>query len=271
MSNGNVKFYYGSDGISWTQLGATQSTTANAMANAAIPLRIGNWADILYFFTGKIYRVTISNSIGGTPVVDFNPASYNAATSQSSWVSASGETWTINVGSAVNGYKGCIVSKSIVMGDGVDDFLTPAAGNTPAVPTTMYCAFRGWKNNGGLVRGVFGSQDANYFIGRYNSNNIATYAGGNTYLNVATSTDTLNLATYVRRNGTNELQVNNGAATSVTENSNTVTSSKVNIFFINAGYDMSIFSVGITTLGADTTTRRTAMYNALRTFDNNAY
>ena len=91
--NGDVKFYYGSDGINWTQLGATQSTTANSIASAAIPLRIGNWANILYFFTGKIYRVTISNSIGGAPVVDFNPNQYTGA---NIWTSTTSEVWTVN-------------------------------------------------------------------------------------------------------------------------------------------------------------------------------
>jgi len=270
-STGVVAFYFKiNDSDSWTQIGANVAGASGSINVGNTTLNVANTSG---FASSQeaFYRATISNTIGGTPVVDFNPASYNAATSQTQWVSSTSETWTINQVTATSGYKGWLVDRTYIMGDGVDDFLTPAAGNTPAVPTTMYCAFRGWKDNGGLARGVFGSQDANYFIGRFNYSNIATYAGGNTYLNVATSTDAIKLATYVRRNGTNELQVNNAAATSVTENTNTNTGSKVNIFFINAGYDMAVFSTGIITSSADTTTQKTAMYNLIRGMNNNAF
>mgnify|MGYP000237531048 CR=1 FL=1 len=236
-TTGDIKFFTSADGITYTQLGTTVSGLTGSLNSPNTILEIGSIVTgTLQNFTGKIKNVKLFKDDSFTTITqNFNPATYNAATSQTQWTSTTGEIWTINTGTATTGYKGLLVTKTILMGDGVDDFLTPAAGNTPAVPTTMYCAFRGWKDNGGLARGVFGSQDANYFIGRFNSSNISTYAGGNTYLNVATSTDTIKLATYVRRNGTNELQVNNGSANSVTENTNTVTSSKVNIFFINAG------------------------------------
>jgi hypothetical protein len=70
---------------------------------------------------GKIYYVTIDG------ILDFNPASYNAATSQTAWTSATGEVWTINTGTATTGYKGCLVSRNIVQGDGVDDKLVSGA------------------------------------------------------------------------------------------------------------------------------------------------
>jgi hypothetical protein len=63
---------------------------------------------------GKIFRATIANSIGGAPVVDFNPNQYNAATSQTQWTSSTGEVWTINTGTAATGYKGVLVDRTIL-------------------------------------------------------------------------------------------------------------------------------------------------------------
>ena len=108
--------------ISFSSFGTPAIGYIGALGNPNNTVQIGTYsASQLFSFQGKIYRATIANSIGGTPVVDFNPATYNAATSQTQWTSSTGEVWTINTGTATTGYKGCVVSKTIIMSDGIDD------------------------------------------------------------------------------------------------------------------------------------------------------
>jgi hypothetical protein len=129
---------------------------------------VGGIAEV---FSDKIHYATISNTIGGTPVVDFNPNQYNAATSQTQWTSSTGEVWTINTGTAATGYKGQIVTKTTTQGDGIDDrlisstinFVTPsnlfvACANLPTSPgTTAICGGNNllyYTQDGGLRRSV---------------------------------------------------------------------------------------------------------------------
>jgi hypothetical protein len=114
-SGGNSTYFYTStDGVTYTQLGSTivNSGTTSIYAGST-PLQIGandtNGAENP--LRAKIFRATISNSIGGTPVVDFNPSQYNAATSQTQWTSTTGEVWTINQ-SVGNTLKGTIVDRT---------------------------------------------------------------------------------------------------------------------------------------------------------------
>ena len=112
-STGNISFFYKTlSSDSWTQLGTTITSTTGAFNNINQQLEIGTIGNGGNFrFTGSIYNVTISNSIGGAPVVDFNPSQYNAATSQTQWTSTTGEVWTINQ-SVGNTLKGTIVDRT---------------------------------------------------------------------------------------------------------------------------------------------------------------
>lgn len=123
-STGVITFYTSTDGTNWAQLGVSLNGTTGNLYNANQILEIGSrntgGNDI---FSGTIYRAQIYNGINGTLAVDFNPSSYNAATSTTQWTSATGETWTINTGTASSGYKGVLVDRTIVQSDGVDDYL----------------------------------------------------------------------------------------------------------------------------------------------------
>jgi hypothetical protein len=125
FSGGNltIAFYTSSDGITYSQVGSNVVIAGNNFINMSSALTLGAVNDGSCI-NGKIYRATISNSIGGAPVVDFNPNSYNAATSQSNWTSTTSEVWTLNVGTATTGYKACIVDRTICMGDRTDDTMT---------------------------------------------------------------------------------------------------------------------------------------------------
>jgi len=97
--SGDVKFYTSSDGVSWSQLGTTQSTTAGAIFDSTAALIIGD----TYFPAGdypaggKVYRCQIYNGINGTLASDYNAADWpetttNGATQVSS---TTGETYTL--------------------------------------------------------------------------------------------------------------------------------------------------------------------------------
>jgi len=134
-SSGNMYFYTSPDGVAYTQLGSMVSTTSGNLVNGTDPINVGVFSTTGNPYLGGIYRLTIANSIGGTPVVDFNPATYNASTSQTAWTSATGEVWTINTGTATTGYKGVLVDRTIVMYDRTDDNLL--ASNNATLNTVL--------------------------------------------------------------------------------------------------------------------------------------
>jgi hypothetical protein len=105
-----IKFFTSTDGVTYTQIGSNVTGVGNNFINTGGTLYVGSingGSD----FRGRIHRVTIANSVNGAPVVDFNPNTYNAATSQTSWTSATGEVWTINQ-SVGNTLKGTIVDRT---------------------------------------------------------------------------------------------------------------------------------------------------------------
>jgi hypothetical protein len=108
-SNGIVKFFTSTDNvrtalnnISWIQLGTDVSSTPGLIQNSGVNVEIGSWQNGAQYITnGRIYRATISNVIGGTPVVDFNPNDFNwnasmLQNSQTFTSRTTGEVWTIH-------------------------------------------------------------------------------------------------------------------------------------------------------------------------------
>ena len=131
-STGVVAFYASTDGVTWTQLGNTVTNTSGSIYASKSIVEVGTYnnggTDAL---NGRVFRATISNSIGGTPVVDFNPQSFNPSTSQTQWTSATDEVWTINTPlnttSANNNYKGALVYRNMIMADGIDDAMASSS------------------------------------------------------------------------------------------------------------------------------------------------
>jgi hypothetical protein len=272
VSSGDVKFYYGSDGVTWTQLGTTQSTTANTIANAAIPLRIGNWTNILYFFTGKIYRATISNSIGGAPVVDFNPNQYNAANSQTQWTSSTGEVWTINTGTATTGYKGVLVDRTIVQGDAIDDKLT--CGATFLNNHTNYTAYKALVQDGTGNRIVYANGTTNFV------NTISALSTNMVFLSLTPAIfqspvtkvfQTLGLSTAVFGTNATKVKVNNGSF-GATLTGAYVGGNGYSLFgAATIHFGNNIITSSIVSVTNDTSIQNTAMYDYIKSINNNAF
>ena len=274
-SNGNINFYKSTDGVSYTQIGATVSGTVGAMATINCPLEIASYqAGTQTLVQGKIYRVTISNTIGGAPVVDFNPAQYNASTSQTQWTSSTGEVWTINTGTATTGYKGVICDRIIVMSDGVDDGLLTVGNILSAMPFTMYLAFRGYVNNATGGKANFGQFNIDGAIGRNNATSILLWGGSPStiYLTDTADSNKINMVTVLRKLGVNNtsMQINQNVA-KLSNASGGFGADKIFIFTDSFGSDNSSFQTSVISSIEDTTQQKLAMYNLIRSLNNNAF
>ena len=268
-----IKFFTGtnSDDPTFTQLGATLSGTyANPTTNSLI-LGIGgiyNTSTLSYFPSYcKILRVTKANSIGGTPVVDFNPATYNASTSQTQWTSTTGEVWTINTGTATTtGYKGALVDRTIVQGDGVDDRLQTNSLSAK----TSFTRYIAEKYIGNAV----------YMISS-TSNSALIYTNGSGNPRAAGSTEVVFTGT-TRFTKFDLLTVNFGLSgrTQVNNANDNIgdlsTTTGVDLFLFSgssASYMNCFINTVVETKNSivDNATIRTAMYNYIRSINNNAF
>jgi hypothetical protein len=97
-----VKFFTRSAGndllsnTGWTQLGSTftgSGTTSIFDGTATVGLGTTNGTNNR--LTGRVYRASISNAIGGAPVAEFNPLR-DASLPATTVVAQTGETWTLN-------------------------------------------------------------------------------------------------------------------------------------------------------------------------------
>jgi hypothetical protein len=268
-SNGDVIFYTSTDGITFTQLGTTQNVTSGVRNSNTKVVTIGSEeTGTSRLFGGSIYKLTISNTIGGTPVVDFNPNQYNAANSQTQWVSTSGETWTINTGTATTGYKGQIVTKTIVMSDGVDDFIS-VTGLTSRQYFTRYVACIPYTNPNTAPRIISGNADT-HLIFKTGTGAFEAFNG----LQLAFTGELVNIlqALIVDYNSTNSKTfVNNAGETS--GSTGTTSSTAVSLFGSVTGTTLSnsVINTVIQPISVDNSTTRTAMYNYIRSINNNAF
>jgi hypothetical protein len=269
-SGGNSTYFYTStDGVTYTQLGSTivNSGTTSIYAGST-PLQIGandtNGAENP--LRAKIFRATISNSIGGTPVVDFNPSQYNAATSQTQWTSSTGEVWTINTGTA-NGYKGLLVNKTIIQGDGIDDVLI-GAGLASRQYYSSYVASR-IQTNSGVVRGILGSLGQRNLIYVNTTGDVRAIAVGVVQF-AGEVNDRLQLftANFVL-----------SAGSVLTNNANKITGSlggaaNTSVYLLSdgsTGFGNHVISSAIQSVTTDSDTINTSMYNYIRSINNNAF
>ena len=279
--NRTIKFYYSNqskdtniNSITWIQLGTDIIVAALDAVSVNTPTTIGR-SDTGTVCRIIVYRATISNSIGGAPVVDFNPATYNAATSQTQWTSATGEVWTINTGTATTGYKGVLVDRTIVQGDGIDDVISVAiSGNAIR---TQYFAHKSLGAStsqvGGLYLSAGLSQAFYYNVNKYSFYQSGAFDGPFGALVAGTTNRALRISGAVGGTGTdwipfqNGVDVSNGGANiglSVSYNILTLFS-RGNI----TNFDNAIMNTYIQSSTADNLTIRTATQAFAKTLNNN--
>jgi hypothetical protein len=275
--SGDINFYTSTQSINtdinlvtWTKLGNTVSSTAGNLPISLGALFVGG-AGNAWPCLGKIYRATISNSIGGAPVVDFNPATYNAAVSQTSWTSSTSEIWTINTGTAGTGYKGVLVDRTITMFDAINDSLTSTI-NRPNV-LSQYLAYKTENAYAGGYAFITSTS------GTYN--NAITPQGNDMvlYMNSAVNGLFKTLGTLLTLWTTTN---NQGVSNTIQKNNDTEVSDAYTPAISGSGLSIgktgsaSVFQKGnlntyLCANSADTTTTRTVIYNIIRSMNNNAF
>lgn len=264
-TSGDIQFFTSTNGTTFSQLGATINALIGNLFNSTEQLNIGTWGDVLHYFTGKIYRATISNSIGGAPVVDFNPNQYNPSTSQTQWTSSTGEVWSINTGTATTGYKGVLVDRTIMQGDGVDDRLSATALANKTV-LTKYVAEKF-------------SGNAQYLCSN-SSNAMLIYTNGSGVIRASSATEVVfNNATRFTRTDlltavfdTSGITLVNNANQLTGNLSSAGTGTGLFLFSGSSGSFMcATINTYIESIGANNSTQRTAMYNYIRSINNNAF
>lgn len=274
-STATIRFYTSTDGVNWTQLGTNVAASGTSIYNSSQTLNIGQTNDSSFFYPtlGKIYRATIANSIGGTPVVDFNPASYNASTSQVNWTSATGEVWTINTGTAATGYKGQVVTFTTLQGDGVDDNFTNALVRPNVL--TQYLVTNTYTNDNSGNAVLIDSNSSSYL------NSIVAFTSivGNIMngfasdLTKAKTANVLFLVTTSNNAGVkNSVSVNNGAETT-NAYTPSVSGNGISMLSRSSGGTKAnaLISSYIISNSQDDSIEQTAMYNVLRNFKGNAF
>ena len=264
------KMYNSSDNITFTIIYQQTITTSTGFTNASKIPSVGAYATSAGIFQGKIYRMSFANSIGGAPVVDFNPATYNASTSQTAWTSSTGEIWTISTGTAASGYKGVLVDRTIVQGDGVNDYLdnpTFVRNNT----MTQYLGFSSLATSGGGAQ-IIDASTANYYNSVYkDSSFVASYlngAGPNVQSISSLNNTRYILAANYNAGVSNNLKLNNSIG-AISTYSPTPSATGIRLF--SKGGTVSSHNATITTyvycINNDTT-NNTTMFNFLKTLNN---
>jgi hypothetical protein len=270
-----VKFFESNDNIIYSQLGldVVVAGQANSIQVNNSPYIISGTSGGANPFFGKIYRAQAFD-VNDNLLVDFNPNQYNPSTSQTQWTSSTGEVWSIQTGTATSGYKGALVTKTIIQGDGVDDRMITSSNIITADGFTMYTAFRGLKDDLGTGANTFGMNNDDGSISRTNATSIRFWFGASGARNLVISgidATRLGLAITRRKSGDFAVSFNNGTNNTSTE-AVVYTPNLLTIFNYNTTvFTNSIFNTGIITKITDDSTQRTAMYNYIRSINNNAF
>lgn len=301
-NNGEIKFFYSLNtfttaplAVTWTQLGTTViSTTGTTIGTSDTPIGIGTYTPEVGASTlvGRIYRATMSGTIDGAAVVDFNPNNYVAATSQSTWTSSTGEVWTRNRDSATTGLKAAIVDYTILMSNGTSHAMQAASFNFDTAEFTNYTTFAKFNNTVTTIvseLGVDAATASGYYHatneGAFNTDGVSIYGNvgqnGSSFLNNSTL---LQLATLIGDTTIASPETsyfsNNVAATlnstyASANNTGNMNGTALNLFARNAGVGLLFFNGSFRNLllakQSDNTTIRTNVYNLIRTNYNNAF
>jgi hypothetical protein len=267
ITTANITYAWSADGITYTTLdsgitlptfGTTGTLTIGGSANST--------ANVC-----KIYSVILNNSTTSSTIT-FDPNSYSASSSQTSWTGG-GATWTINTGTATTGYKGILVNRTIVQSPATVGTVLLSSTFSAISNRTLFAAFNAYSSGFSYVIDDGVTSVRNGIV--KSSGEVARI-----YLNtgavgtdVATgSINTLKLITGFVGASTQSIQYNNGTAvTSGTITPSTTTG--VNMFSRPDGgspSNSSLTSFFMLNMTTDSTIR-TAIYNLLKTMNNNAF
>ena len=249
-TTGQILLYTSLNGLTYN-LQSTNSGQSGTLDTIITPLKVGADAgSFLNAYQGNIKRVTISNTIGGAPVVDFNPAQYTASTSQTQWTSSTGEVWTINQSTGQT-LHGCIVDRST----------TQSAGTTYSMAVAIFAANQPYTEY--VMANRIGTGN---FIARATGNlrghDATNYSLNNgTLLSLANTSRNRQLLTYRSNGASSGIAVNNGTETL----GNAGTNNGTDLTILQGAH---IINTIVQTNIEDTVPQRLAMFNLLKSINN---
>jgi len=261
QSTGVITLERGVDGINFPILMATISGASGAMPVGTSDFYAISGPNLYSGVSMYIYRMTVSNSIGGAPVVDFNPNQYNPSTSQTQWTSSTGELWTINTGTATTGYKGVLVDRTMTMFDAIDDTIS----NTDT--TTFRTTFVSLKvhRTGSFFAGVINNNTGSVNTASqwfYTDETANIVDANNALLDTRYINNVINSSYTPYRLFLGQIDL---GATPNTANG------KLIGFLAGNNYLCGIITSCIQTYNNPTPTQRTSMYNYIRSINNAAF
>jgi hypothetical protein len=274
--------------INWSVFSSGTSVAGRNLQLSTNPVRVGAevTGSVTRGFSGLINRAIISDTLNSTILVDFNPASYNRATSQTTWTSATGEVWTLNTANTNNALKAAIVDRTMIMGNGTTYGMQAASLSINQAAITQYNVIRKFVNTAGgqIITELGNSSTLNNSIA-FGINDIAGNNGvGNstpfTFIAYYTGNSTALLLHTVVYNGQGaspkSKYLENNILKTVNSTFGTFGNSNINQTGYNllartnaaAAWANVIFCGDLVFSGEDNSTVQTAMYNAIKTFTN---
>jgi len=267
-SGNDYSFWEKADGGTYTQVGTT-ITNSTVLNSYTLPIQVCNgFTPNFVGISCAILKANFySDATATNLVVDFNPAQYNASTSQTQWTSATGEVWTINTGTALTGYKGQLISKTIVMSDGVDDEMSSSAFaiNQPNTSYTVYNYYNDISKT--VIDGL--TNDTRNLLTSSTVGVTGLYAGTATFNVLGFSKILRQLRTFGLNGITSYGMANNSSRT--TGIAGVLNASGVHLFRGGNGFGNNTFYTHINTSILDTAQNNTDMYNLIRSLNNNAF
>jgi hypothetical protein len=250
--------------ISFSSFGTPATSYIGALGNPNNTVQVGTFGTSQLFpFSGKIYRATISNSIGGTPVVDFNPATYNASTSQTAWTSSTGEIWTISTGTTADSLRGVLVDRTKIQGLGTTaDYNLKSTYNRPTISTSFVAGAFFENEIGNPIYGPSSNQ-LTYALSYYINGVRFMTDNSNGAAQITATLKDLFVMTFLSKTLGSNGAINNGTIASVSGVDTGGVSTGVGLLKGN-----QIFNSLILSSNEDTTIQRTATYNLLKTLNN---
>jgi hypothetical protein len=291
-TSGVIQFFTSPNGTTWTQLGTNVAGATGSLFNGTNAYEIGSniAGTSVNGFQGIIYRILVSQTINGAAALDFNPANYSRATSQSSWTSTTGEVWTNNMLATNTGFKSMICDTTLFAGNGTSVGMRAASLNMNQAAATSYTVWRKYTNIGvaqiitelgansasssgkGFATGYIVNQEEFGIYGNVGQYN-ARYTSTSLDLKLSTAVNNIANANESLPYLINNVSQSFAASDATNNNTGNMNATGYNFFARNNAASLwsnVVMACDIVSKQEDDNTQRTAMYNALDGFINNA-
>jgi hypothetical protein len=291
-TTGIIKFFDSSDGINWTQVGTDVSgITGTLDTSTATILNVGHAENIASGNINIFYLNIYKDDSFTTATQICNISSYNRLASQTTWVSTTGETWTLNADTTATGLKIMLVDQTMIQGNGTTMGMQAASLSINTLQFTEYNVWRKFGNattagSNGILKEFgsnIGTQQGIAFIPNENANTESLYTTSNSGLNgtswqsnslllkVSTFEGDINGLIYEQNLLTNNVQNTFNAVQAGGLNTTAIVSTAQNLLARNNAASLWLNAIWVAdalTITTDTSGEKAGMYNLLATESN---